>query len=162
MRRVRLAAAAAALTLAGLVIFPAPAACAACSCSIGAEAEYVAAADTIFIGVVTTTTDSPSAQGGMASTEFRILRMIKGVAGSPPRVISPAGGGASCGLDFVEGGTYRVYSKEGRTSLCSGTRVQGTPGPQPNIDGLPVVWLAVGGGLAVAALILYFLHIRRL
>ncbi|HZM74405.1 MAG TPA: hypothetical protein VFC19_01685 [Candidatus Limnocylindrales bacterium] len=41
-------------------------------------------------------------------------------------------------------------------------RAQGTPSPQPSIDGFPVLWLAIGGGLAVAALILYFLHIRRL
>jgi len=40
--------------------------------------------------------------------------------------------------------------------------VQGSPSPQASIDGFPVVWLAIGGGLAVAALILYFLHIRRL
>jgi hypothetical protein len=39
-----------------------------------------------------------------------------------------------------------------------------TPSPKPNfdIDAFPVVWLALAGGVAVAALILYFVHIRRL
>jgi hypothetical protein len=39
---------------------------------------------------------------------------------------------------------------------------QGSPSPQASTDGFPVAWLALGGGLAVAALILYFLHTRRL
>jgi hypothetical protein len=39
---------------------------------------------------------------------------------------------------------------------------QPTPTPQPSVEAFPVVWLAIGGGLAVAALILYVLHMRRL
>lgn len=39
---------------------------------------------------------------------------------------------------------------------------QPTPSPQPSVETFPVLWLAVGGGLAVAALILYVLHVRRL
>jgi hypothetical protein len=34
--------------------------------------------------------------------------------------------------------------------------------PQPDVAGIPVIWLAVSGGLLIAALILYYLHIRRL
>jgi hypothetical protein len=135
---------------------------AACSCAmVRSEAERMARADAVFVGELVGSRVDPSASPretrripypAPVLLTFEVSRVYKGAVGARQEIVTPGGGGASCGgfgiglrgagpfLVFAfnsAGDMYRLAPGQYASNLCSGSRAltdSGTPassGPPP-------------------------------
>lgn len=114
------------------------------ACSVTApgptEEELAARADLIFDGVAVSSQDPNAGQpiigtGDPIAWTFTVLRPVKGPVATPQQQVTTARSGASCGVAFQAGSSYRVYAQliGGRyeASLGNGTRPLDQVPPAP-------------------------------
>ena len=107
------------LLAAGVLVAPA-APVWACSC---AQIDSLGFADTAFVGKALSIDHSADE----SVIVFEVDSVLKGAA-SGRITVRTSGNEASCGFGFAVGRSYRVFTKAGRTTLCSGnTEVTPTP-----------------------------------
>ena len=129
------------------VVLPASA-CWACSCMPAEPEQYWEWADAVFDGAPTGRSE-PDANG-MITWTFEVVDVWKGDVGATQQLQSHQHG-ATCGLSFELGVTYRVYatgsSDAMETNLCSGSapRDQFAAGPPAEAAGEPTTEPTAGG-----------------
>ena len=104
-----------------------PCAAKACVCSGGGPAAAAARASAVFVGrAVAVEPERPGSPGGARHVRFIVTRPVKAAAlGDTVTVADYAG--TSCGVGFVRGRAYLVYTEPGpggrpATDVCAGTR----------------------------------------
>jgi len=123
-------------TIAAAVLLPASA-CWACSCALAEPEQYWEWADAVFDGHPTDRS-APDADG-MITWTFEVVDVWKGEVAAVQQLKSHQHG-ATCGMSFELGTTYRVYaggaSDAMTTNLCSGSapREQFPDGPPAQPD----------------------------
>jgi hypothetical protein len=123
---------------------------AACSCAIvRSEAERTARADTVFVGeLIGSRVDQSASPRETRSIPypapvvltFKVSRVYKGAVRERQEIVTPGGGGASCGLELSGPGPFLVFAYDSAgdmyrlepgqyaSNLCSGSRVLGGGG----------------------------------
>jgi hypothetical protein len=125
------------VALTAIVVVTTARSAAACSCASRPDAELFAAADAVFVGVLTEIRTPPGVQYSSADPErfvFDVGRVYKGEVRTTQSVVTARDGG-SCGLDVTTGtGQILVFARvNGRgmvtgiageltADLCGGTR----------------------------------------
>jgi hypothetical protein len=166
-----------------LVMTAGPAA--ACSCAmVGSETERTARADAVFVGELVGSRVDQSASPretrripypAPVVLTFKVSRVYKGAVRERQEIVTPGGGGASCGLELSGPGPFLVFAYDSAgdmyrlgpgqyaSNLCSGSRALGgsgtpTPGGPPTTGtaGRPdespsTTSLTIGLGLLAAA-----------
>lgn len=156
-RRLGAAALMVAVMAGGLLVMTAGPA-AACSCAVvRSEAERMARADAVFVGELVGSRVDPSASTPKTSTmpdpapvvlTFQVSRVVKGAVSERQEIVTPGGGGASCGLELSGPGPFLVFAYDSAgdmyrlepgqyaSNLCSESRALGGSGT-PATSGPP-------------------------
>jgi len=140
----------------------------ACSCGTGADP--LESAEVAFTGVATDV-DRPPATGGVVgpvtvTVTFAVESVEKGSAGAEVE-LTTSSEGASCGYEFTESHRYRVYARDGGTSLCDGNEDLGfVAAPRPDVPSarsdVPIVlWMTTAAAAIAAAAAVGYLWLRR-
>lgn len=93
----------------------------ACTCTVRPPAVHFAEAESVFVGLVSTTDATP---GQPTSVTFAVSDVFKGEVSEVFGLTTPPTG-AECGIVFVPGERYAVFAQGGgassTTQLCDGT-----------------------------------------
>jgi hypothetical protein len=133
------------------------------ACSCASNADPLESAEVAFTGIATDV-DRPPAIGGVVgpvtvTVAFDVESVEKGETGREVE-LTTSSEGASCGYEFTERHRYRVYARDGRTSLCDGNEDLGlVAAPQSAVP--TVRWTTAGAALIVAAAAIGYLWLRR-
>jgi hypothetical protein len=109
-----------------------------CSCipTSGGLAGMIEDVDSVFLGRVIST-NVASEEGSSYIAHFQVIRVWKGAKQEENSVMT-ANIGSLCGVDFIPGRTYLVFSRKGGTNWCLGTKSADTANKELKLLGDPI------------------------